>query len=254
LPRHSPSRSLELFGASVPAGGEDTVFGFSTVVAPPAARTPTVTPIVGAALAASRVPVMIRWGAASVGTGVASYVFETSKDGGVRWSSPVSFPGGTVSLDRRLAVGSTRYRFRVFVTDTSGVNSIWSTGPAVTMSLVQDSTPAIRYSGSWSRKASASASGRAIHMTTKNGAAASFAFTARGICYVAERRRDGGKARIYVENRLVATIDLRAAATQSQRIVYAKLWARSGRHTVRIENLATGGRPAIDVDAFVLMR
>jgi hypothetical protein len=48
-------------------------------------------------------------------------------------------------------------------------------------------------------------------------------------------------------------VDL-AQAASSRRIVFAKTWTTSSAHTIRVVNLATHGRPTIDVDAFVVVR
>jgi hypothetical protein len=62
-----------------------------------------------------------------------------------------------------------------------------------------------------------------------------------------------GRARVYVDGALAATVDL-AQPASSRRIVFAKTWASSSTHTLRVVNLATHGRPTIDVDAFVVVR
>lgn len=66
--------------------------------------------------------------------------------------------------------------------------------------------------------------------------------------------QEGRKASVYIDKKLVATIDLKAAKTQAQRIVYAAKWATSGKHAIKIVCQATSGRPTIDLDAFVLIR
>jgi hypothetical protein len=59
-----------------------------------------------------------------------------------------------------------------------------------------------------------------------------------------------GRAQITVDGKVVGTVDTKAAATRHRVI----LWAHSfgpGTHRVRVTNLATPGRPRIDLDAVV---
>jgi len=62
-----------------------------------------------------------------------------------------------------------------------------------------------------------------------------------------------GKARIYVDGVLVATIDLYAAPTHRQKLVWQRTWATVGTHTVRIYVIGTSGRPSVDIDGFGLL-
>ena len=63
-----------------------------------------------------------------------------------------------------------------------------------------------------------------------------------------------GRARIIVDGKRVAVIDLRGGEHIQRRVVWAKSWTNSRRHTVRVLVLGTDGRPRVDLDAFVVMR
>ena len=69
------------------------------------------------------------------------------------------------------------------------------------------------------------------------------------IALVMERAPDRGRARILVDGLGVATIDSRAATKMHRSIVW--VGSITGTQTLSVVNLATAGRPRIDVDAVV---
>jgi hypothetical protein len=48
-------------------------------------------------------------------------------------------------------------------------------------------------------------------------------------------------------------VDLGADALSSRQVVFARSWATSGRHVLRIVPLGTTGRQLVEVDAFVTL-
>ena len=61
-----------------------------------------------------------------------------------------------------------------------------------------------------------------------------------------------GKANVYVNGVLKATVDLYAAATKKQALVWAVNYSTSATRTVTIKVLGTSGRPRVDVDGFIV--
>jgi hypothetical protein len=61
-----------------------------------------------------------------------------------------------------------------------------------------------------------------------------------------------GKAQVYVNGVLKATIDLYSATTLKQRIVWSANYSTSATRTVTIKVLGTSGRPRVDVDGFIV--
>ena len=57
-----------------------------------------------------------------------------------------------------------------------------------------------------------------------------------------------GKAEVFIDGKLVATVDLIAPADGPRRSV-RRHWASVGTHHLRIAVLGTTGRPTVDVDA-----
>jgi hypothetical protein len=69
------------------------------------------------------------------------------------------------------------------------------------------------------------------------------------IAVVMTRGHGRGRAAIYLDGVRVKTVDTRATATSYQWLVWSH-WVGDDIHTVRVVNLATPGRPRIDVDGF----
>jgi hypothetical protein len=84
-------------------------------------------------------------------------------------------------------------------------------------------------------------------------ASASYRVSARAIAWVAGRGPGHGKAKVYIDGVLRATIDL-GARTDVRHVVFAYRWSSLAIHTIRIVNAATAGRPMIDVDGIIVLR
>ena len=88
----------------------------------------------------------------------------------------------------------------------------------------------------------------------KKNAAATFTFTGRAVAWIAPRGAALGKAKVYLDGKYVATVDLKTASAQNQRVVFAYSWTASKSHKMQIVCQATSGRPRIEVDAFAVMK
>jgi hypothetical protein len=67
-----------------------------------------------------------------------------------------------------------------------------------------------------------------------------------------ETAPDRGKAQILVDGDVVATVDTYAPSPEHRVLVWVGSIDTTRESTVSIVNLATPGRPRIDVDAFVV--
>jgi len=110
------------------------------------------------------------------------------------------------------------------------------------------------FTGAWALSKCACWSGGTARRTMQVGARANFTFTyaaERPVALVMEKAPNRGKARIYVDGIPRATVDTFAATPQHRSVVWiGRLPA--GRHVVSVANLATAGRPRIDVDAVLV--
>jgi hypothetical protein len=155
-------------------------------------------------------------------------------------------------MTRNVAAGHT-YRFRVRPTDNAGNPAAWVYGTGLKVTAIQQTNASIAYHGTWSTLTSSTSWwGGSAKTSTTAGSTATYRFTGRSFAWVGLRSPTRGKARVYVDGVLKATVDLYAAAIQPQRILWSVNYATAAPRTVRIQVLGTAGRPRVDVDGFVV--
>ena len=184
------------------------------------------------------------------GTGVAAWRLELSINGGA-WSSAKGDLGQTW-YNPFVPVGSS-VRFRVQAVDGDGTVSAWATGPSIGVGLTQQTSTAIRWAGAWSTQSGAAFSGGSVKWASTAGAGASYTFTGRQVALVTTKAPNRGKAKVYLDGALQATLDLGGTAV-NRTVAWRYAWTASGTHTVRIVVVGTAGRPRVDVDAFIVLK
>jgi hypothetical protein len=110
---------------------------------------------------------------------------------------------------------------------------------------VGDSSKAITYRFAWSTAAYASYSGHQVRYATRTGASASISFTGKGIAWMGPVGPTRGTAKVYIDGKAVATVDLRRSTFQARRILFARPLA-AGPHTFKIVVTSSGRPVAID--------
>lgn len=191
----------------------------------------------------------VSWGGSDAGIGVNRYRIQRKIDGGA-WSTLTFSPG--TSVLPTLVLGKT-YTFRVRAEDYDGNVSPWSTTSAYGARLIQESSTSVAWTGLWTTASSSAVSGGTVRYSTKLGASATLTAKARGYAWVATTSPTRGKAKIYVDGVLKATVDLSSLNLTYRAQVWSTTFATSKTRTVKVVVLATSGRPRIDVDAFALL-
>ena len=223
----------------------------TTDLTKPTATAPKWTFRTGISLSSTRPVIRLTWTAADTGgSGLASYDVEQRTDAGsyVRIASGIT----ARTFDRAIAGGHT-YRFRVRARDNAGNVGDWVYGLSFRLTAVGQSNSAVRYGPTSSRWRLASSSlywGGTAKYATRSGSTASYTFTGRSFSWVSLKGLTRGKANVYVNGVLKATVDLRATVTLKQAMVWQTSWTTSARRTVMIKVLGTSGRPRVDVDGF----
>ena len=152
-------------------------------------------------------------------------------------------------------VANTVHRFTALAPSAvAGWMVRWAVGPIVRPETASDRDAAVRSAGAWGFSRSSAWWGRTARWSSTAGATASFTFTGRSVGWVSLRGPGRGQARIYVDGKAVATIDLGAATTSARRLVWVGRWPTSARRTVTVRGLGTVGRPRVDLDGFVVLR
>ena len=183
------------------------------------------------------------------GTGLALIEFRVSRDGGATWGqihrqdqswSKWVKPTGTVI-------------FSVRAIDRVGNVGEWVQTPVLTPQLVQETSPSVAYTGSWTTLTRSRFSGDTGASTTSAGDEATFTFTGRSFGIVSREARLAGQFQVYIDGEDAGIVDLKYRYRRFQYVVFARSWPTSGEHTVRMVALGTEGRPRVDLDAFVVI-
>jgi hypothetical protein len=203
--------------------------------------------------AGTTIPLLIDWSGSDKGWGIASYTLQRSLNGGT-WTT-VALSSSTARSVGYPGTPGTTLRFRVRAKDKAGNVGGWTYGPTFKVLRGSDApTTNLRYTSSWSTVADAGAFGGVVHQTTTAGGATSYKVYGRDVAWVASRGPDHGKAKVWIDGAYIGSIDLYAATAQARQIVFAWHWTSLGTHLIRIENVATAGRPIIDCDGYAVLR
>ena len=204
------------------------------------------------ASASSAIPVTLSWAATDAGSGLVSYTLERTTNGGVSWT-PVPLSTALAGAVPTSVPASGTVRFRVTASDAQG-NTATSTTPALRPSLVQQSSAAIRWAGTWRPWASGGLSGGSDAFATAKGSTAVYRFTGRLVGLVSVQGPGRGYAWIYVDGVLRARVNLASATVRARAVVWRYRWDVAGTHTVKVWVAGTAGMSRVDVDAFVVVR
>lgn len=192
------------------------------------------------------VPVKVKWQSVK---GAQRYELQVSRDGSA-WAQ-VSLPSKTaLSVNVNAWPGSTyRYRLRVRKNDSWGP---WLLG-SPTLVTPHFAGEAVGLSGNWTGYFHTKTYAEMPAYSTQAGARASLSFNGTGVSWVATRGSKRGKARVFIDGALAATIDLYAASNQFRRVVFRRSWPTAGNHTITVEVRGTSGRPRVDIDTIIVI-
>jgi hypothetical protein len=121
-----------------------------------------------------------------------------------------------------------------------------------TVRHIADTSSAIKYVGSWKTAKHNGYAGDRVRYATRDGAKASFTFTARKITWIGPVGETRGKARVSIDGKSVAIVDLQRSTFKPRVNLYSKTWSAPGVHKITIEILSSG-RP-VAIDEFVTER
>lgn len=111
----------------------------------------------------------------------------------------------------------------------------------------------ISYDGRWRSASLGAYAGGAVRYATNKGASATFTFTGSKVVWYGPVGPTRGKARVFVDGRLIRTVDLHAGSFDARRAVFSKHWSKKGAHTLRIVVLGTRGHPYVAIDRLVVV-
>ena len=194
----------------------------------------------------------LAWAASDAGgAGIVGYDLRRSVDGSGFADLAVGIPGAALAVS--LTPGHA-YRFEVRARDRAGNVGGWIAGPTVRAAFTQEASPAIRYRGTWGTARNGYHLAGAARNSIMPGASATYTFTGRGIAWVTTLGPGRGVARLYLDGVLVATVDTNAPAYAFRTVAWARTWAWSGTHTIKLVVAGTAGHARVDLDAFEVLR
>ncbi len=224
-----------------------TVDRTAPTVTAPAASLRSSIQISGATLA-----LRLTWtGADTGGSGVATYDVARSSDGGAFATIATGLTVATLNVGG--SSGHT-YRFEVRAHDAAGNVGGWLAGPTLSPALVQNTSTAIGYHGTWTTSSYTSYSGGSVKYATAAGAYATYTFTGRSVAFVTTRAASRGQAKIYLDGVLITTVDCYAASSTFRWVAFSQTWASAGTHRITIKVVGTIGRPRVDLDAIEVVK
>jgi hypothetical protein len=120
------------------------------------------------------------------------------------------------------------------------------------VSVVQQSSGSISYSGPWRTAYHASYMDGKARSTKARSAKASLQFTGSAIAWVGPVGPSRGKARVYIDGRLIKTVNTWASTFRASRVLFTASWAKVGTHRISIVTNGTAGHPTVALDAFLV--
>jgi len=194
------------------------------------------------------VPVRVNW-CGVVGTALRSYGMSESRNAGASFGA--AYAGATPATNRPLVPGY-HYAWKGSTTDTSGRTGTSAASPTVTAAVVQDRSSSVALGGSWSLARSSNYSGGTESYSTRTSAYALIRVSgARMFGIVSSKAIGRGSLRVYVNNRLVATISERASGAQYRQVIYVLPLSPGGSYTITVRPAGNG---RVDLDGFITLK
>lgn len=110
--------------------------------------------------------------------------------------------------------------------------------------------------GTWSTSSCTCFNGGATSWTTSAGASMSFtvqtSVAGQYVALVMPEATNRGKATMTIDGNAAGTVDTFAATSLNRVIVWQGKLGAAGKHTVKVMNQATAGRPRIDIDSILM--
>jgi hypothetical protein len=119
---------------------------------------------------------------------------------------------------------------------------------------VEESNPAVQYSGTWFPNSASVHSGGAARGAMDAGAQVTFTFTGTGVRWIGYRDEWSGNARVLLDGQLRAVVDTYSSPQSAQQVLQSVTGLAVGAHTLTIDVPGTHGPSSggswVWVDAF----
>ena len=121
-----------------------------------------------------------------------------------------------------------------------------------TVSVYQEGSKAISYSGRWFTAYYPAYLGGKVRSTNARGASASLRFRGAAVSWIGPVGPTRGKARVYIDGKLVKTVNSYSPSFRPTRVLFQKSWSKNGTHRIKVVSSGTSGHPTVAIDAFAV--
>jgi alpha-tubulin suppressor-like RCC1 family protein len=202
-------------------------------------------------------PARVTWTAArDPSPGGVTYAVAWQSSGSSTWHA-VTLPNPQ-SAAAVLSLVPGTYRVRVRASDALGHATSWRTGAWFTLRRFEESASAIKLVKGFKRVTAAGASGGKVATARVAGSTLTASFTGTSVAWVGVRGPDRGSAKVYLDGKLIGTVNLYAVARIDATVVWRRSLGSAKAHVLKI--VATGthatGSTAtwVDLDAVLVAR
>jgi hypothetical protein len=219
--------------------------------APPIAAAPVASFVRGSRTSTTGLPIRLAWPPAADLSPIAGYELGEMGDAGL---ATVAATGGVVRSATRSIPFATSRMYAVRATDAPGNVGEWAAAAPVEVAVVQESSAVVQRSAGWTGEASVFALGGKSTFSARAGTWMRYTFTGQGIALVGPKGPTRGRAEVWLDGTLVATVSESAKTSGSRWLLYAAAVDPAIQHTIEVRVLGTAGHVSFDVDAFLVLR
>lgn len=122
--------------------------------------------------------------------------------------------------------------------------------PAAPIEVFDESSRYVNFSGGWGLAEFARYNGGMVRFAIDSRTTAWFTFQGTSIAWIGPVGPTRGKANVYLDDVLVATVDVYARHFNPRATIFSHTFDRLGTHTITLETVGTPGRRTIALDEF----
>ncbi len=124
--------------------------------------------------------------------------------------------------------------------------------PASPQHVFDETNRDVHFSGGWGEAEFARYNGGVVRYAVDSGTTAWFTFQGTSISWIGPVGPTRGQANVYIDDELVAAVDVYARRFNARAAIFSTTFDRLGTHTITIEVVGTPGRQVIALDEFVV--
>lgn len=116
----------------------------------------------------------------------------------------------------------------------------------------QENHDRVKFEGTWKRTNNGDFLKGRARSSRDAGARFSFAFNGTAVSWIGPMGPNQGKARVYLDDRLIRTVDTYAPEFLASRVLFKTTWKALKVRTLTVEVVGTKGRPTVTIDALIM--